>query len=226
MPPPRVEDWVQRLLDGEDGARIVDEMEHYYSTDCTIISKVSYVRKMYMQAVPGPGQSNTHPTLAATLEKPEKAASSLGSDNECARLVRLFLEAPLHIKYRESRKRPPLKEDCRYTEEIQQLFAEMKVLPDSMDSFRVDQHMVVECIEDNPHDSPLALGLYSLVGRDSLYRITLDTLCSRGAALGRAPVYGKDPGGASKDGVDLPPIRPLTLAVCALHPPRRSCVSW
>ena len=165
--PDRIMQWVKRLLkisahpDAESDSveAVLADVRAHYNTDCSVLSKVSLIRRLYMDAKPGPGERNAHEGLAAYLDELRAIASELGPDDECAALVRAFVDAPLKMQYHEWRRQPALKvlqhgrgadsSDCRYTEPVQAVFRKMKVLPDVMDAFKVDPATVNDCMEDS-----------------------------------------------------------------------------
>lgn len=149
MPAKHMVKWVDRLLGGEEGSDIVAEMREHYSTDCSLMTRISAARRMFMTATPSAKQSNRHPSLKASLDELKREADRLGSSDPCSEMIRDFLEADLRTMYAEWRRRPHLQPGCVHTEAVQRIFAKMRVLPDNMDSFRAPAATLQECIAES-----------------------------------------------------------------------------
>lgn len=150
MPPSeRTRAWVDRLLRGEEGARIVAEMRAHYKTDCSLLTSISAAKRLFMTTTPSAGQANRHPSLRASLDELEGEAKRLGDADPCAAMIRAFLRADLRTKYAEWRRRPHLQPGCVHTEAVQRIFSRMRILPANMDSFRAPSATLQECIADS-----------------------------------------------------------------------------
>lgn len=149
MPPSKhMRAWVDRLLDGEEGSRVVAEMREHYSTDCSLLSRISEAKRFFMTFTPSPTQSNRHPTLAASVADLKREAERLGDSHPCSAMIRDFVDADLRTMYAEWRRRPHLKPGCVHTEAVQSIFKKMRVLPNNMDSFRAQTATLHECIAE------------------------------------------------------------------------------
>ena len=150
MPPAHMQLWVKRLVRGEEGETIVRDMRDYYSTDCSLMTRISEARRLYMAATPDAeaGERNRHPTLQASLDKLRREEAKLEAKtpgHPCAELIRDFLACDLRTMYAEWRRRTALAPDCGWTAPVQRIFGEMRVLPDTMTSFRADDETIEEC---------------------------------------------------------------------------------
>lgn len=141
--------WVNRLLSGEDGSKIVDEMRDHYKTDCSLMTRISTARRLFMTAIPTAKQRNRHESFDASLVDLKREADKLGSSNPCAQNIQEFLSVDLRHMYAEWRRRPYLQPGCVYTEPVQSIFKAMKILPDNMDSFRVPRATLHECLAES-----------------------------------------------------------------------------
>ena len=149
MPSKHMQAWVKRLLDGEEGSTIVAEMRQRYSTDCSLMTRISAARRLYMTSAPSGKQTNRNPTLSASVRELEREAEKLGSAHPCSKMIRLFTEADLRTMYGEWRRRPHLQPGCVHTGPVQTIFEKMRVLPSNMDSFRAPTVTLQECIAEN-----------------------------------------------------------------------------
>lgn len=144
----KLDGWAQDLLDGAEGTDVLESMRGSYS-DCSLGSKVSIVRRLFMEAGPlHAGQRNTHPSLAAGLKRLEREADRLekkGQDGQCAKLIRTFLSGTLRekSKFKRSFERKTL---CLDDERASDVFAGLKLLPDNLDSFRVSRDVTDKCV--------------------------------------------------------------------------------
>ena len=141
--------WVDRLLKGEEGSVIVAEMREHYSTDCSLMTRISAARRLFMTAKPSPKQSNRHPSLEESIDELKREAERLGSSHSCSEMIRDFVNADLRTMYAEWRRRPHLQPGCVHTDAVQRIFAKMHVLPANMDSFRAPAATLQECIAES-----------------------------------------------------------------------------
>lgn len=144
MAPAHLEDWAAELLDGRAGAEVLDEMRAHYASDCSLVSKVSLVRRMVMDATPKKGQRNTHPSYKKALAK-LKALEPKQAD-ACAERLRLFLAAPLRTQHYEWR-RHRHKDFCFDSPAVDAVFESMRPLPENMDDFHVPGDTFAACAE-------------------------------------------------------------------------------
>lgn len=149
MPAKHMIQWVDRLLNGEEGFVIVAEMRQHYSTDCSLMTRISAARRLFMTAKPSAKQSNRHPSLKASIDELKREADHLGSSHPCSDMIRDFVNADLRTMYAEWRRRPHLQHGCVHTEAVQRIFAKMRVLPANMDSFRAPTATLQECIAES-----------------------------------------------------------------------------
>lgn len=156
----KLEDYAGRLLRGEDGAAVVGDMRAHYSLK-SLSSKVSRVRRLFMDAVPGNGERNTHPDYKEGMRRLRGAvriqlsggggATSLS--DRCADWLAEFLKAPLrtkyamHQRYRRGKTCMPAPGrlaagGARAANPVHAAVAALKLLPDCMRSFHItrDEH--------------------------------------------------------------------------------------
>lgn len=161
--------WVNQLLDGVPGEKVVEHMRKHYTptegpkkgvlNECTLRTKVTDVKKMALLATPKKGQRNVHPDYKSGLEK----LRGLKDDtNElCARSIDAFLNPPdvreddeAGRRYeqmkllRKSRSTHGRKSLCRHfdgNEDVQRVFAELRLLPDNFETFRVKDVETERC---------------------------------------------------------------------------------
>lgn len=153
MAPSHVKAWVQELLSAsfqsdkkavQAAERILKQVNDHYTTDCSRQKHVGMIRRLYMEAEPGPKQRNTHKKYAAGIQGLEKALEALDPEGECAKAVRSFLDAPLHAQHSEWRMRQ--KPDfCNKNEEMRRMLQDLYILPDFMKKFHVSKQIKHNC---------------------------------------------------------------------------------
>lgn len=109
--------------------------------ECTLMSKMSLVKGLYMDATPGKGEANEHPTLRRSIAALKELIPKVKSE-ECRQNLKKFVDAstPLKARYKEW-KRSRTDDFCvdmKDEPEVLRVFKDMKILPAAMDHFHLD----------------------------------------------------------------------------------------
>jgi hypothetical protein len=159
--------WVKQLLAGVDGAKVVQQMRAHYTeaaketarkrnedpsaakyNDCTLRTKVSDVKKRVLNAKPGKGERNTHPEYNGDVRRLRDAAKRASAG--CQKCVERFLGMGLSEQEREVRyyDNPCGREDglCFDDSGVRDVFVKMRVLPETLKTFAVDQRESTRCV--------------------------------------------------------------------------------
>lgn len=158
-----LDQWVEQLLNvGGDGAEVVESMRAHYkaiagdnhksqrANECTLRSKVSLVKRLALEAKPGPGQSNTHHDFQKGIktlkEHHEKLLKTRGTAaKRSAEAIGKFLSMDLVTKAKEvgfcmrhSDEDPsPLCQGIAANKAAYNAFRKLRVLPKKFESFHV-----------------------------------------------------------------------------------------
>jgi len=143
----KLEDWAQDLLGKtKTPKQVLSEMRATYN-DCSLSSKTSVVRRLYMDAELKKGQTNTHETFPSTLKLLKERADSLPKDSDCRKVLQRFLASNLHQKFKMKRSYQN-KTLCLDDKKASSLFDSMLLLPDDLtNDFRVNRDVTDVCVE-------------------------------------------------------------------------------
>lgn len=146
--------WVKALLEGAEGSDVIAMMRKHYTrqaknngeeqlNECTLRTKVSDVKKMFLLSEASSNQRNTHMEYEKGVQRLIKASKGAHKNSKDA--VNRFLKLPLDQQAKEIRY-----EDGLGTghEAIDAAFSSIKVLPDTLESFRVDPKENESCKRD------------------------------------------------------------------------------
>tara|TARA_B100000683_G_scaffold77283_1_gene76428 strand:- start:11006 stop:12208 length:1203 start_codon:yes stop_codon:yes gene_type:complete len=150
----RLEAWTSALLtnaktkkeDAEKVHKVLKEMRAHYKSDCSFMSKVSMVKRNFMDATPSASQTNTHRDFEKSKKKLRDVLQGLDPKSACAKRIAGFLDesTPLRVQYREW-KRYQNPDFCEKESAVKNVFSSMKVLPDFMDAFTADVQTFHKC---------------------------------------------------------------------------------
>ncbi len=136
----RTADYVEILLEGEDGKKVVDMLKKELQSVCVLKAALSKIKKAVMQS--GDARS-FHPKHSAIVKKMMRLARQTGDEAVLAKARAIKAGS---LKYRFDAKR---KAKARRTffghAELDQLLATMPVLPDNFSSFVLPKAIALKC---------------------------------------------------------------------------------
>ena len=149
-----VERCVLRLLDGEEGAAVVEAMRAHYGTHCALSAKIVRARALFLRVrtpearvAVAADASNRHPrydALARALRR-RVARRDLGG-HPCRDAALGFLDAPLSEQVRLQRQyRSRIAPACTGHAGVTALLRKLPLLPDNLKTFHVDEDEALAC---------------------------------------------------------------------------------
>lgn len=146
-----IQSCVKRLLEGEEGKLVVQDMRGYYKTEksCSLSSKVSLVRRHFMNH---PGNENKHKDYKKTLEEFKKSVlkdTKVNKDCKDKAMKFIGLEFPLQCKMARMHASNKFCFDEKSGESstIDKEFKKVKLLPENLSSFVASDKDLEECRE-------------------------------------------------------------------------------
>ena len=141
--------WVASLLRGEPGEDVLARMRAHYTSEgvagelnmCTLRTKVSDVKRRFLESTPRGAQRNTHPSYAAGVARLRRAAAS----SHDAAVARAFLTGGLMQQLKDLQRGELLR--SLEAPAARDALEELRVLPDNMDGFVVPREVYEACTQ-------------------------------------------------------------------------------
>lgn len=153
--------WVNALLDGRPASEVLAAMRRHYTAkgkqgelnECTLGKAVGKVKKLALEATPGPGQRNVHPSYRKGLQRLRAARKQ--ADSACAAAVDAFLKLSVADQAKEVQflerdgggARTGLCGRLGGDPRVAKAFAALQVVPETFRDFRVDREERESCAE-------------------------------------------------------------------------------
>jgi hypothetical protein len=138
-----VEDMVVRLMAGDGGEKIVQEIVQKYSTPCARASKISLVKRKALDS------NMKHPRHDVTLLQFTRLFNSLsGLPQKCHTHFQEFMSAPLHAKVRLHQKHQK-RAFCFENEQVDTAFRNLELLHPELQKLRPPETVTDACDRAN-----------------------------------------------------------------------------
>lgn len=133
--------WVKRLVDGEEGRSVLASMRKEYKNPCTLTSKISILRKEFVQT------GTTHKDFEKRERRINKRAKHLPNKNKDREFAVLFEASSLWDKVQKHRSLH-WKTGHKFKDDLlRQEFEALRILPDNLKSLRADEGETGTCNE-------------------------------------------------------------------------------
>lgn len=134
------------LLDGKEGSDVVTSMQEYenaFNTDCSLQVYVSKVRRIILEST---DKRKHHPEYFRSLKQFRSALNKEGVSDSCRKKGENFINTTFKLQYKEQR-RHQRKKFCFDDTNVDDVFSNIKLLPDNMESFFVSGEVAESCAE-------------------------------------------------------------------------------
>lgn len=136
---------MSRLLNGEEGESIVNDMRLQYPNVCTLVSKISVVRRMYLETDElEDGRSNRHKNYHKALARVRALAEKLPVRNRDRLFAEKLPKLALADQLRALRSYDP--DGSSRGKELREAIARLQLTPDNLLSFRASDDEIKECM--------------------------------------------------------------------------------
>lgn len=135
---------VEKLLSGEAGSSVAEYMRRHrsaFNTDCSMQSYVSRVRRMVLDS---PDPRKFHASHRDTLSAFRARVRRRDVDPDCRQKARAFLDSTFRKQYHTMR-RHARRKFCFGNPGVDEVFREIRMLPDSMQSFHPLREEAYSC---------------------------------------------------------------------------------